>query len=157
MRRLIALALLISPVLAAAQVPPSPFTKWIAGDSVRVSLHDGRKLQGSLLRATRDSLSLRRVAGSQSTDTVMAFSHVSLVEHGVRRHTAGSALTGMGLGVLAGSAFGALAAGISYLACGKDESCGLAMVVGGVGGLLVGSIRTTSEWDIAWRSDSVAP
>ncbi len=163
MRRLIALALLMWPVLAAAQIPASPFTKWVAGDSVRVSLLDGRKLEGSLRRVTRDSVSLRRVAGRQTTDTVMAFSHLSLVESGVRRHTAGSAFKGMGLGILAGGAFGAVAAGVSHGGC-TGEMCGLAIllipagaVAGGVGGLLVGAVRTTNEWEIAWRSEGVAP
>ncbi|MEO7711294.1 MAG: hypothetical protein ABIV10_00060 [Gemmatimonadaceae bacterium] len=163
MRRFIALALLMSPVLAAAQVPASPFTKWIVGDSVRVSLRDGRKLEGSLQRAMRDSVVLRREAGRLTTDTVMALSHVSLVESGVRRHTAGSAFKGMGLGLLAGSLLGALAAGASSQGC-TGEMCTLSILlipagaaVGGAGGLLVGAIRTTSTWEIVWKSEDISP
>ena len=163
MRRLIALALLMCPVLAAAQVPASPVLIWIAGDSIRITLRNGRTLEGSVERGTRDSIALRRGAGSWTTDTVMALSHISTVESRVRRHTAGSAFKGIGLGILAGGAFGAVAAAVSYAGC-TGEMCGLAVllvpagaVVGGVGGLLVGAIRTTSEWEIAWRSDGVGP
>ena len=161
MRRFSVLALLAWPVLAAAQDPVARAVTSSAGDSIRVSLLDGRRLEGSLQRWTRDSLALRRVAGSTSTDTVMALSIVSVVEHRVRRHTARSAFKGMGLGILAGGALGALVAGTSEC---TGDFCELALllipasaVVGGVGGLLVGAIRTTGVWEIVWRSEGVAP
>ena len=163
MRRRIALALLMSPVLAAAQVPASPVLIWIAGDSIRVTLRDGRTLEGSVERGTRDSIALRRVAGGQSTDTMMALSHVSTVESRVTRHTAGSAVKGLGLGFVAGGVLGALAAAVSSSDC-TGEMCSLAIllipsgaVVGSVGGLLVGAVRTTSDWKISWRSEGRGP
>lgn len=163
MRRLLALALLTWPAMAAAQAPASPAVSSNAGDSMRVSLRSGLRLEGSLQRWTLDSVSLRRVVGSRTTDTVMALSHVSIVEARVRRHTAGSAFKGMGLGLLAGSALGALATGFGYLGC-SAEVCEhsnflipVGAVAGGVSGLLVGAKRTTSAWDIVWRAEGVGP
>lgn len=163
MRRLIALALLMWPVLAAAQDPSPPAITSIAGDSIRVSLLDGRRLEGSLQRWTRDSVALRRVAGSRTTDTVMALSHVSVVEQSVRRHTARSAFKGMGLGALAVGALAGVAAGVNMAECtGRDCSLYLFMIpmgalAGAVPGFLFGALRTTSAWDIVWRSEGAAP
>ena len=163
MRRFSALVLLTWPALAAAQdTAPRAITS-IAGDSIRVSLLDGRRLEGSLQRWTRDSLALRRVPGSQTTDTVLALSHLSVVEHRVRRHTARSAFKGVGLGALAVGALAGVAAGISMADCtGGDCSLHLIMIpmgalAGAVPGLLFGALRTTSEWDIVWRAEGAAP
>ena len=94
MRHLIALALLTWPELPAAQAPASRAFPSIPGDSMRVSLRNGPALEGSLQRWTADSVVLRRVVDTRTTDTVMARSHVSIVGARVRRHAAGSVLKG---------------------------------------------------------------
>ena len=159
MRHLIALALLTWPVLAAAQVHASRAFPSIPGDSMRVSLRNGPALEGRLQRWTADSVVLRRVVDSRATDTVMALSHVSTVEARVRRHAAGSAAKGFGLGVLAGGASGALLATLGMSSC-AGEMCGLGYLTvplfaaaGGVTGLLVGAVRSSEVWDVVWRSE----
>lgn len=163
MRHFIAMVGLAWPLLATAQAQAPPRIPVDSGDAIRVLMRSGVQLEGSLVRWTADSIGLRRTAADRSADTVVALAEISAVEARVRRHTAGSALKGMGIGLLSGAAAGAVVAGASMSSC-QGELCSLAIlyipvvaVAGGVGGLIVGVVRTTEVWEVVWPPDPTPP
>jgi hypothetical protein len=163
MRRLITIAGLAWPMLATAQISSSPRVLVDSGASVRVLMRNGLQLHGELLRLAADSLALRRDADGKAVDTVVALSQVSAVESRKREHTLGSALAGLGIGTVTGLVAGFIGASQSMKGC-RGDSCGMAYLavplfagVGGLAGLVVGSVRTSEGWEPVWRSDTERP
>jgi hypothetical protein len=163
MRRLITIAGLAWPMLATAQISSSPRVLVDSGASVRVLMRNGLQLQGELLRLAADSLALRRSVAGGFADTTVALSQVSTVESRTREHTVVSAMGGLGIGFLTGAFAGIVAASEARKGCTGD-SCGMAIMavpilagVGGLVGLVVGSLRTSEGWEPVWRSDTGRP
>jgi hypothetical protein len=163
MRRLITIAGLAWPMLATAQISSSPRVLVDSGASVRVLMRNGLQLQGELLRLAADSLALRRPVIGGAADTVVALSQVSSVESRTRGHSVLSAISGLGIGFFTGAIAGIIVASESRKGCVGD-SCGMAAVavpilagVGGLVGLVVGSLRTSEGWEPVWRSDTERP
>jgi uncharacterized integral membrane protein len=85
-----------------------------------------------------------------------------------RVHSAGSAFKGLGLGLLEGAIVGGVLATVAVVSCSSkayhDDLCGVylvavpgAAVLGGVVGLIVGSVRTRMEWRPVWSAAAATP
>jgi hypothetical protein len=153
MRHLIQIASLAWPVFAAAQAQSPPRIPLTTGDSVRVVMQNGSGFEGRLLHQTGDSVTFRIAHADGVLDTTVATSRMWTLETSVRHH---ARLKGTGLGFLAGGMAGGIAAGASMHGCTGDM-CGMAIlavpigaVIGGVIGLIGGSVHTSRDWELTW-------
>ena len=164
MRHLIVMVGLAWPLLATAQTRSATRIPVESGDSMRVIMRSGLQLLGELVAQTGDSVGLRVATTGRISDTVVALGDVSFVEAKVGRHTAGSAVKGLGFGLAVGAAVGAAGAGVSMANCRQGNDCGMAVllvfigaVAGGVVGLVVGAARTSDKWEAVWPPDAGRP
>lgn len=110
------------------------------------------RIAGTVDRATPDTLVVRGVTRARK-DTIWTIPAAAITRLQIANGTHGNALTGLGLGLLAGGAAGA---GIGALACGNDSffgSGGCAVLLGifgaGVGsvvGLVAGALTHSVRW-----------
>jgi hypothetical protein len=160
MRRLIALACLTWPLLAAAQAQSPIRLPVDPNDSIRAVMRNGTRLEGRFLRQVGDSVMVRVVSSGGATDTALAAAELSTLEVRVRHH---AVFKGFGIGVLTGVAVGGALAGASMNGCTGDM-CGMAIIavpitaaLGGLVGLVAGGIHSTDGWELVWRPIPVRP
>jgi hypothetical protein len=166
MRFLIALVCFTWPAAAVAQLTAP---RWIPVDSsrpLRVELRSGALVQGHMVRQTAESLAVRVADRDTAADQVLHVRDIATVAAPVRRHSGRSALKGLGIGVLIGTAVGTVAAVIENGKCQntipRSDMCGMSIlyvpagaIVGGLTGTFIGAARTHEEWEPVWRSDHV--
>jgi hypothetical protein len=152
------LALLVAAPVAAQHVDTLAVAP---GSRLRVTTHTGARLPtGSLTRQTPDSLFLFLECRTCSmSDSAVAWHELRTVERYAGRSHGKGALIGMGIGLLAGTAVGAIGAKSASNDCLKEggDFCGLSAllvpigsVIGLVGGVVVGAIVGTDRWVRVW-------
>ena len=170
-RSVSAILLMLAPPLAS-QVPSvsDPARGPVVAGDVRVWAPGIAKsrIAGTVDRATPDTLVVRGVTRARK-DTIWTIPAAAITRLQIANGTHGNALTGLGLGLLAGGAAGA---GIGALSCGNDDlfgSGGCAIILGifgaGVGsvvGVIAGALTHSVRWveapphplrvSVAWRN-----
>ena len=154
MRFLILVTTLIAPALGAA---PSAAAQAIPADSgqpVRVALRAGPLIEGILVRQTPAQLDIRVAAGDSGAHAMLLVREVESVATPTYVRSAGSAFTGLVVGVIGGAIVGGVIAATDR---GCKDMCGMSIyavpafgLLGGFIGLMAGSSRTTREWIPIW-------
>jgi hypothetical protein len=164
MRHLITATSLVAQVLGAAPHAAAQSIPADSGQPVLVVLRAGPRIEGMLVRQTPERLVIRVANG----DTLFLVRDVEKVASPTQIHTAGLAVKGLGFGVLGGAIVGGVVAAVSISSCSHkvphDDMCGMGIlavpataVLGGVVGLIVGSVRTRTEWRPIWSAPTVSP
>ena len=168
MRYFITVTSLVVQAFAATSYASAQSIPVDSGQPVRIALRAGPLIEGTLVRQTPERLVVRVVAGDTSARAMFLVRDVENVASPTRVHSAGSAFKGLGLGLLGGTIVGGVAAAVAVISCSSkawhDDLCGVyivavpaAAVLGGVVGLIVGSVRTRTEWRPVWSASSTAP
>jgi hypothetical protein len=155
---LVAQAIAATPNASAQSIPVD------SGQPVLVVLRAGPQIEGLLVRQTPERLVIRVAAG----DTLFLVRDVEKVASPAQVHTLGLAAKGLGVGFLGGALLGGVAAAIGINRCEHqtphNDMCGLGIVavpatavLGGVVGLIVGSVRTRTEWRPIWSAPVATP
>ncbi|MDQ6633308.1 MAG: hypothetical protein M3Z10_00950 [Gemmatimonadota bacterium] len=168
MRYFITATSLVVQAFAATSYASAQSIPVDSGQPVRVALRVGPLIEGTLVRQTPERLVVRVAAGDTGARTMFLLRDLENVASLTRVHSAGSAFKGLGLGLLGGAIVGGVVAAVAINSCSNkvphDDMCGLyitavpaAAALGGVVGLIVGSVRTRMEWRPVWSAPAASP
>jgi hypothetical protein len=152
-RPVIASLLLLS---FASALPAQPLGNWgtikqlFAGEEVRITLDDGRKLQGKFQSSGDDNL----VITASRSDETMSRIQVARVASRGRNHRLRNTLIGIGAGGAAG-----LILGVASNHCAAGTNClfhnlGIELFtpMGALAGAIVGAVIPTGGWHDIYRA-----